>query len=120
MGAAFENFPLKRGDCAARAAHPDPQKHGPDKVLDEKGSDKIALDGNLIREGKTSRGNVNVSRDVTKRSSSGKSERIHPVRGYSYDMQSHTEASVLRYLEFQESMKARCTQWQHHAWMIIC
>ena len=51
MGAAFGNFSVKRGDCAARAAHPDPQKHGPDKVLDEKGSDKIALD-NLIREGK--------------------------------------------------------------------
>ena len=50
MGAAFENFSVKRGDCAARAAHPDPLKTGPDKVLDEKGSSKV------IREGTTSRG----------------------------------------------------------------
>ena len=32
MGGAFANFPVKRRDCAARAAHPD--KNGPEKVVD--------------------------------------------------------------------------------------
>ena len=96
MGAAFANFSVKRGDCAARAAHPD--KNGPDKVVDTQGSEKIDLD-NLIREGKTFRGNTKISKDVTKRTSSVKTERKHPIRGYAYDMQGHTEASVQRYLE---------------------
>ena len=76
MSAAFEKFSVKRGDCAARAAHPDPLETGPDKVLDEKGSDKIALDGNIIREGTTLRGNIKVSRDVTKRTSLGNRAQI--------------------------------------------
>ena len=100
MGAAFENFLVERGGCSARAAHPDNNKTGPEsKFLDEKGSHKIELDDDFIREGKTSRGNVKILKDVAKRISSGKTERKHKVRGYAYDMQGHTELSVTRYLE---------------------
>lgn len=52
MSAAFDNFPVKRSDCSARAIHPDSNKTGPDKVLDEKGSHKVELDDGFIRERK--------------------------------------------------------------------
>ena len=72
MGAAFENFSVKRGDPSARAAHPDLTKTGPEaKALDEKESINIDLEDDTIREGKTSRGNVKVTKNVAQRSSSG-------------------------------------------------
>ena len=68
MGAAFENFAVKRGDPSARVAHPDLRKGDFDvsetdvKVVDEKESGSIELDLNYSRDGKTSRGNTKVTK----------------------------------------------------------
>ena len=109
MGAAFENFSVKRGGCSVRTARPDSNKTGPDKVLDEKGSHKVELDDGFIREGKTSRGNVKVYKDVTKRISFGRTECESPWLFIWYARPhrrlSHTVSGVVK-----ASMKARCTQ----------
>ena len=93
MGVAFENFSVKRGDPSARAARPDQTKTSPEaKADDEKESASIG-------EGKTSRGNAKITKNVTQRISVDKMAHKHKVRGYAYDMQDHTEGSVAMYLE---------------------
>ena len=113
MSAAFENCSVERGDCSARVAHPELRKSQgdvmstKDKVTDEAHSENIELDPGLRSEGNsshtegnTSRGNAKIVRDVLKHSNSeGRSSHKRKVKGYAYDMQGHTHASVERYLE---------------------
>ena len=92
MSAAFANLSVKRGDQAARVAHPELRKDfvseesetnvAPfdirdkvDHVLDPEHSKPVKL---------TSSGNAKKTRDVTKRSGA-KVPRAHKVRGYAYD-----------------------------------
>lgn len=104
---------MKCGDCSARVAHPELRKSQgevlstAEKIFDEAHLENIELhpnakgEGNSSqREGKTSRGNQRVVKNVVKHSNSeGRSSRKRKVRGYAYDMQGHTQASVERYLE---------------------
>lgn len=67
---------MKRGDQSARVAHPDLRKESLEtKVVDEKDSISIELDENQIREGKTSRGNTKITKNVTPRIRTGKTAR---------------------------------------------
>ena len=103
MGAAFENFSIKKGDAAARVAHPELRKDGraPDG-LDQANSAPINLDKFKDGvDGKTSAGNPKPKYDPTKRKfgRGGNTSPKKNVRGYAYDMSGHVVASVARYLE---------------------
>ena len=80
-----------------------------ENVFDEAHTEKLELDPSAVcegsaspnfKEGKTSRGNQKVVRDVMKHpNSKGRATSATKVRGYAYDMAGHTRASVERYLE---------------------
>ena len=100
-------------------------------MFDEAHSENIELDPDAVcegnasqKEGKTSRGNQKVVRNVLKHSNSvGRASRKHKVRGYAYDMAGHTRASVDRYLELAgkpvSSLQPVATPFlDYHSWQI--